>query len=677
MTASNPLLQAWTTPHGLPPFSAIRTEHFLPAAEAAMAAHRDEILAIAANPAQPDFANTVAAFEASGALLQRLSLVFENLTGPATSPELQAVELELNPKRAAHHSAIYLDAALFARIDAVHRERQSLGLDAESLRLVERIHLDFVLAGAQLSGNARERFGEIVARLASLYARFSQNVLADEARFVIALSDEQDLAGLPGYLIEAARDAARERGQEGWIITLSRSLVVPFLSFSSRRDLRQRAYEAWRSRGEHEGEHDNRPLISEILSLRKEQAALLGYANYAQFALVDTMAGTPAAVRGLLDQVWPAARERAGQEEAELRTLAVELGEPADIQAWDWRYLSEKLRQRKYALDDAELKPYFALESVRGALFDCAQRLFGVEMRECPELPAYHPDVRSFEVRREGALIGIFQADDFSRPTKQGGAWMSELRVQCRTHGDVIPLVLNNNNFNRGNPTLLSFDDVRTMFHEFGHGLHSLLSNVHYARLAGPNVLGDFVELPSQLMENWALEPEVLKRHARHVASGEPIPDTLIDKILASKHFNQGFDTVEYLSSTLVDLALHEVEDPATLDLAAFEQAELARIGAPAHIGMRHRLPHFGHMFSASYYASRYYVYMWAEVLDADGFNAFKEAGDLFDPATAGRLHRNIYSVGNSIEPGAAYRAFRGRDAAVAPLLRARGLLPA
>lgn len=677
MSQTNPLLRPWNTPFGLPPYGDIHNEHFLPAVEAAMAAHRGEIAAIVADTAEADFANTILAFERSGELLQRISLLFNNLTLSATSPALQAIELELTPKLAAHQSAIYLDAALFARIDAVHARRATQGLDAESLRLVERIHLDFVLAGARLAGPARARYGAIVERLAGLMARFAQNVLADEAGFVLQLETEADLAGLPADLRAAAHAAAEERGLQGWVITLSRSLVSPFLSFSSRRDLRQRAYEAWLARGEHAGEHDNRPLIREILALRREQAQLHGHASYADFALVDTMAGTPQVVRGLLERVWAPARARALEEQEALRALAAELGEPTEIEPWDWRYLAEKLRQRRYQLDDAELKPYFALEGVRGAIFDCAQRLFGIEMRERDDLPAYHPDVRSYEVHRDGRLIGIFQADDFARSTKQGGAWMSELRAQARIGGErVLPLILNNNNFNRGKPTLLSFDDVRTMFHEFGHGLHGLLSDVSHNHLAGTNVLRDFVELPSQIMENWALEPEVLRRHARHCETCEAIPDALIERIRAATHFNQGFSTVEYLASALVDLALHEA-DPAKLDPTAFEAGELARIGMPHAIRMRHRLPHFGHLFSGDAYSSRYYVYMWAEVLDADGFQAFKEAGDLFDQATAERLLRCIFSAGNSVEPGDAYRNFRGRDASVEPLLRARGLLPA
>lgn len=669
--------RGWAAPFHLPPFAQILPEHFLPAAQTLMAAHRDELAAIRDNPQPPSFENTILALERSGDGLNRLEMVFGNLTASATSPQLQAVELELNPMLAEHRAAKALDAGLFARIDAVYAQRHQLQLDAEAVRLVERIHLDFVLAGARLQGAARDRHAAIVKELAQLSAQFSQNVLADESAFVLQLKGADDLAGLPDYLVAAARAAAQERQLSAPVIPLSRSLVMPFLTYSSRRDLRQTVYQAWVTRGEHDGPNDNRPLMRRILALRQEQARLHGYPSYADYVLSDTMAGTPQAALGLLRRVWEPAKQRAAYEEAQLRTMAASLGEPTDIQPWDWRYLAEKVRAAHYQLDDDEVMPYFALESVRAALFDTAKRLFGVTMLERHDLPAYHADVRTFEVHRGGELIGLFQADDFARPNKRGGAWMSELQQQARLDGPLLPVVLNNNNFNRGEPTLLSFDDVRTMFHEFGHGLHGLLSNVTYPRLSGPNVLWDFVELPSQILENWAMTPELLQQHARHHQTGEPIPQALLAKMRAARHFNQGYETVEYVSCALVDLALHQVADPSALDPIGFEQAELERLGMPAMIGMRHRLPHFGHLFSGEHYASRYYVYMWAEVLDADGFAAFEEAGDVFDPATAQRLYRHVYSVGNTVEPGATFRAFRGRDPVVEPLLKARGLVEA
>ncbi|MGH6624315.1 MAG: M3 family metallopeptidase, partial [Burkholderiaceae bacterium] len=452
-----------------------------------------------------------------------------------------------------------------------------------------------------------------------------------------------------------------------------------FLTYSDRRDLREQAFKAWLSRGEHAGEHDNRPVAREILALRFEQAQLMGYASFADYALVDRMAGTPQAVAKLLSDVWRPARERAAAERDALAGLAASRGESMTIEPWDWRYYAEKVRQVRYAVDDALVKPYFPLERIVEAAFDCAQRLFGIRFVARPDLAAYHTDVRVYEVRgRDDDVVGVFLHDNFARPSKRGGAWMSAYRMQSKVAGDVVPIIVNNNNFSKGapgEPTLLSLDDARTLFHEFGHGLHGLLSQVTYERLSGTRVLRDFVELPSQIFENWLMEPAVLKRHARHVVTGEPIPDDLIERLQASRRFNQGFETVEYAACALVDMALHAQPSPDGIDITAFEREELARIGMPREIVMRHRLPHFLHLFASSSYAAGYYVYLWAEVLDADGYDAFVEAGDPFDPAVAERLLRHIYSVGDTVEPRATYRAFRGRDAAVQPMLAKRGLL--
>ena len=673
--STNPLLAAWDTPHGLPPFGAIRPEHFAPAFDQALARHRAEVDAIAARGEAPDFANTIAAFDAAGADYKRIERVFGNLTASATSPELQAAERDLAPRLAAHDAAIYLHGALFARIDAVHERRHGLGLTPEQLRLTERVHLDFVRAGARLAPAARARVATIAEELAALQTNFSQNVLADEAEWKLVLRTEADLAGLPESLRSAARAAAEARDEPGaWVITLSRSLVVPFLTYSERRDLRERVFNAWTRRGELEPGRDNHAVMRAILQLRGELARLHGYANFSDYALVDRMARTPAAVAELLERVWPAARAKALAERDALQATADARGDGVRIAAWDWRYYAEKVRQSRYALDDAELKPYFKLEAMVAAAFDCAQRLFGLSFTRRDDLPAYHPDVVSYEVHdRSGRLVAIFQQDNFARATKRGGAWMSVLRGQSR---GVIPLVLNNNNFAKGEPTLLSVDDVRTLFHEFGHGLHGMLSNVEYERLGGTQVLRDFVELPSQIFEHWAMEPAVLKRFARHERTGEPISDALLDKLAAARRFNQGFETVEYTACALVDMALHAA-DPVPTDLAAFEREELARLGMPTEIVLRHRLPHFQHLFSSDAYAAGYYVYLWAEVLDADGYQAFVEAGDPFDADVAARLHRHVYAVGNAVEPGQTYRAFRGRDARVEPLLAKRGLIDA
>jgi peptidyl-dipeptidase Dcp len=675
---SNPLLQDWQTPYQLPPFEQIRFEHFAPAFETLFDEHLAELDALAANPAAPTFENTVAAFDGAGARLDRARLTFENLCASESPPALQAVEREMAPRLAAHDSKVAMHAGFFARLDAVHRQAATLDLSEEQGRLLQRLHTDFVRTGATLQGAARERFAAIAERLAELHTQFAQNVLADESTWQLPLTSEADLSGLPEFLRSAAHSAAEERGVDGYVITLSRSLVVPFLTWSTRRDLRETAWRAWTSRGE-TPTRDNRPLAREILALRHEQARLLGYPNYADYALSDRMAGTPAAVYELLGQVWEPARASAGREREALAAQAATLGEPTDIEPWDWYYLAEKVRVARYALDDAEVKPYFSLDAMLGAMFDCAQRLFGLRFVEQTGVPLYHPDVRLWEVRRGDELTGIYLSDNFARPNKQGGAWMHVYRGQKRNGGITKPVVVNNNNFARDGdgPTLLSFDDVRTLFHEFGHGLHGLLSDVTYSRLSGTHVPRDYVELPSQLMENWATVPEVLARHARHVTTGEPIPAALIERIRASQTFNQGFETVAYTSSALVDMALHLQSDPGGVDIARFEQEERQRLGVPREVGMRHRLPHFGHVFGGAYYAAGYYVYMWAEVLEAEAFDAFEEAGNAFDATLAGKLQRYIYSAGDSREQGAAFRAFRGRDPQAALMLRKRGLLQA
>jgi peptidyl-dipeptidase Dcp len=681
MTANdpNPLLQAWTAPYGLPPFAAIQPGHFVPAFDEALRSHLAEIRAIADDEHAPTFENTLVAFDRSGRNLGRIARVFYNLTASETSPELQAVEREMSPRLAAHYSAVYLDAALFARIDDVHRRRGELALTPEQVQLLLRVHLDFERAGARLSGTAKARNAAIVERLATLSTQFSQNVLADEAGFHLHLPDERDEAGLPGDLRAAARAAAQQRGQDGALITLSRSLIVPFLTFSDRRDLREQAFSAWIRRGENAGAHDNRPIAREILALRGELARLHGYGSYAEYALVDRMAGTPAAVAQLLAKVWEPAKARAAAECAALRATALAHGATHAIEPWDWRYYAEKVRTARYGFDGAALKPYFSLDRMLGAAFDTARRLFGIRFVERPDLPAYHPDVRAFEVRgQDDRVIGIFLSDNFARPTKRGGAWMSAYRNQSRVDGEILPIIVNNNNFAKaapGQPTLLSADDVRTLFHEFGHGLHGLLSQVTYDRLSGTQVLRDFVELPSQIFEHWAFEPEVLKQHALHHATGQPIPDELIAKLAEARRWNQGFETVEYTACALLDMALHARNDADGVDIGEFEQTELARIGMPREITLRHRLPHFGHLFQGSGYAAGYYVYMWAEVLDSDGFNAFVEAGSPFDRDVASRLRRYIYSSGGTLEPAAAFRAFRGRDPVVGPMLAGRGLV--
>lgn len=678
---TNPLLDEWRGPFGLPPFAAIRSEHFEPAFEAAMREHRAELARIAQSAEAPDFDNTVAAIDRAGRQLGRIGAVFHTLAASATSPELQAVQRRMAAPLAAHYSAVVMDPALFARLDALHEGRQALDLAPEALRLLERMHLDFVRAGARLQGEAQRRYAQVMEELAALTTRFAQNVLHDESTWHLPLAGEAALAGLPGFVRDAARQAAAERGLDGHAITLARSLVVPFLTFSERRDLREQVWRAWVGRGE----HDNREVARDILRLRHEQARLHGKACYADFALADTMAGSRAAVAGLLDEVWPRALAAVERERALLEQAMRAAGASGDIEAWDWRYWAEHVRRSHFALDDAELKPYFPLPQVVAAAFECAGRLFGLAFAPRDDLPVYHPDVKAYEVRdAAGAMVGIFLQDNFARPNKRSGAWMNALRWQHRNEaggGVQWPVIVNTNNFARGapgTPTLLSLDDARTLFHEFGHGLHGLLSQVTYQRLSGTQVLRDFVELPSQIFEHWITEPEVLRRHARHWQTGEPIPDELITRLHRARQFNQGYETVRYTASAITDMAVHSLETPEPpADLCAWEDELLRARGLPPAVGLNHRFVHFQHLFASSGYAAGYYVYLWAEVLDADGYDAFVEAGSPFDAAVAERLRRHVYAAGNTVDPGRAYVAFRGRPAAVTPLLSKRGLLPA
>ena len=678
---SNPLLQTWTAPFGLPPFDALQPAHFEPALREGMRLQREELQLIATQADPPSFDNTLAAFDRSGALLQRVAAVFYNLTSSATSPALQAVQRAMAAPMAAHGSAVYMDQGLFARVDALHARRAELGLTPEALRLLERVHLDFVRAGARMAPASRARYAQVMEELAALTTQFAQNVLHDESAWQLVLETDADLAGLPDFVRAAARQAASERGVAGHVVTLSRSAVVPFLTFSQRRDLREKAWRAWVGRGEHPGEHDNREVARQILRLRNEQARLHGHASYADYALTDTMAGTHTAVQGLLGDVWPRALAAVERERQALQEVMQAEGVQDSIESWDWRFWAEKVRRQRYALDDAEIKPYFQLERMVAAAFDCASRLFGLSFTPRDDVPVYHPDVKAYEVRdASGEPVGVFLQDNFARAGKRSGAWMSSLRWQRRNGGSQLPIILNNNNFARGAPgapTLLSMDDVRTLFHEFGHGLHGLLSNVQFHRLSGTQVLRDFVELPSQLFEHWATEPEVLQRHARHWQTDAAIPVDLMQRLHLARQFNQGYETVRYTASALVDMAVHartEAEPPT--DLCAFEAELLHSLGLPPGVGLNHRLVHFQHLFASAGYAAGYYVYLWAEVLDADGYGAFTEAGSPFAPAVAARLRTHIYGSGNSVPPTDAYVAFRGRAATVQPLLLKRGLLP-
>jgi peptidyl-dipeptidase Dcp len=678
VAATNPLLEAWNTPFEAPPFAAIKVEHFAPAFEAAINAHNAEIDAIAGNPQAPTFANTIEAMERAGDALIKPSGVFWNLSGSNTNDALQALEREWSPKFAAHYTGITTNAALFKRIDTLFAAKDTLGLDAEQLRLLEKTHKSFVRSGAKLEGPARDRYKELSQTRAKLTTQFGQNILADEKAYSLVLDGEKDLAGLPSFVREAAAGAAEERGQKGaHVITLSRSLIEPFLTFSIRRDLREQAWKAWVARGGNAGATDNRQAITNLVKLRIEVANLLGHRTYADFSLDESMAKTPARVRELLDRVWTPGVKRARDELAKLQAMAARQGDNIKIEPWDWRYYAEKVRAAEFDLDEAEIKLYLPLDRMIEAAFYTATQLFGVTFKERSDVPVYHPDVRAFEVTdRQGRHVGLFYGDYYARASKRSGAWMSAFRRQDKLDGGMRPIIVNVMNFAKpgaGEPTLLSFDDARTLFHEFGHGLHGLLSDVTYPSLACTNVVRDFVELPSQLFEHWLSTPEIMTRFARHAKTGAPMPQALMDKLKAARTFNQGFETVAFLGSAIVDMDFHTLEKADNLDPMALEAATLARIGMPKEVGMRHRSTHFSHIFAGGYSAG-YYSYLWSEVLDADAFAAFEETGNVFDPATADKLKRFVYAAGGTRKEDEAYTLFRGKMPTVEGLLKKRGL---
>jgi peptidyl-dipeptidase Dcp len=673
----NPLLSEWAGALELPPFEAIRPGHFRPAFNRALADHRAEIDIIAENPTPADFENTIAALERSGRALERVASVFFVLAGADTSDEIEAIERDISPLLARHNNALYLNRALYSRIADLYDRRDTLALNAEQARVLERYHTRFVRSGAALEKKAQDRLAAINERLASVGTQFGQNVLSDEKSFVMVL-EESDLAGLPDFARAAAQAAAEERGHSGkYVITLARSSVETFLQFSARRDLREKAFQAWIARGENGGATDNRGLIAEMVALRAERARLLGFANFADYRLDDQMAKTPQAVRELLDEVWGRALTKAAAERDALQAMIAEEGGNFALAPHDWRYYTEKLRKARYDLDETEIKPHFQLENMIEAAFETARRLFGLSFDRV-DAALYHPDARAWNVTdAQGRHVALFIGDYFARPSKHSGAWMTSLRDQEKITGNVRPIVLNVCNFSKpasGEAALLSFDDARTLFHEFGHALHGMLSDVTYPLIAGTAVPSDFVELPSQLYEHWLEVPEILQKYALHAGTGEPLPKALLDRLLATRTFNQGFATIEYTACALVDLDLHSLPNAAALDVAAFERKDLERIAMPPEIVMRHRLPHFQHLFSGGGYAAGYYSYMWSEVLDADAFAAFEETGNAFDPATAKRLRDYVYSAGNRRDPADAYKAFRGRLPSIDALLKKRGL---
>ncbi len=667
----NAVLSEWDGDFGLPPFAAISDGDFGPAFDAALAEARSNIAAIAGAQEVPSFANVIEAMELAEGALDRVSGVFYNLAGADSTPAREALQRDLAPKLSAFSSEVTNNKALFGKIEALWQRRAALGLTAEQARVLELYRQMFVRSGAQLEGDQAARLTAVKARLAVLGTAFSQNVLAEERSWFMELG-EGDLEGLPGFVVAAARAAGVEKGVSGPVVTLSRSLIVPFLQFSPRRALRQRAYEAWVARGANGGATDNRGIAAETLALREERARLLGYASFADFKLEPEMAKTPSAVRELLMRVWVPAKAKALADAGLLEVRLRADGIAGPLEPWDWRYYSEARRLAEHDLDEAALKPYLGLEAMLAACFDCAHRLFGLEFRAL-DVPLYHADARAWEVTRGGRHIAVFIGDYFARGSKRSGAWCSAMRSQRKLGGEVRPIVVNICNFAKGDPALLSYDDARTLFHEFGHALHQMLSDVTYGFISGTSVARDFVELPSQLYEHWLEVPEVLEKHARHVVTGEAIPADMLARLLAAGTYDQGFATVEFLASALVDLAFHEGAAPAD---PMQKQAEvLEAIGMPHAIRMRHATPHFAHVFSGDGYSSGYYSYMWSEVMDADAFAAFEEVGDAFDPETAARLERFILSAGGSEPPEVLYTKFRGRMPGVEPLLKGRGLL--
>ncbi len=676
--AINPLLVPWATPHGVPPFDAIRNEHYLPALRAGMATQREEIEAIKTHRAAPDFANTIEALERSGSLLRRASNVFSAVNAAHSNETTRAIATEVAPELSAHADDIRLDRDLFARVAAVHAARQELSLDPEQRRLLDETFKGFVRAGAGLKPAAQTRLREINAELATLSQAFNNNLLAETNAFELLVTNPADLGDLPESLVAAAAAEATRRGHECdcWVFTLQRPSINPFLQYSPNRALREEIFLGYEMRGDNGNDADNTANLARQALLRSERAQLLGYANHAEYVLADAMAETPQRVYDLLDQIWAPALRVAEEERAALQAMMAADGIDTSLKGWDWRYYTEKVRQARYQIDEDALRPYFEFTAVRDGAFAVANRLFGLTFTPRDDLPTWHPDQQTFEVKEaDGSHLAILYMDFFARESKRGGAWMSALRSQSKLDGDVKPVITNNFNFpppTRDTPALLSMREAETLFHEFGHALHGMLSDVTYESLSGTNTPRDFVEYPSQVMENWMNEPEVLRMFARHYVTGEFISDEVIQRIRAASTFNQGFKTVEYMAAAYLDMAYHTLSEPVDLEPGGFEQATMAKIGLPDEIIPRYRSSYFAHIFSGGY-AAAYYSYIWSEVLDADTFEAFK-AASLFDPETAAAFRQHILSTGGTRPGMELYRAFLGRDPSIQPLLRKRGL---
>jgi peptidyl-dipeptidase Dcp len=667
----------WSAPFNAPRYDRVQTDQFRPAFDETLAAHDREVAAIAGSSDAPSFTNTIAALENSGRPLGKVSSNYFALNGTMADEAMQALEQDISPKLAAHNDAINLNSTLYARVAAVEAGAAAAGLTPEQARVAQRYEIGFVRGGAKLDGAGKKRMAEINQRLASLYTTFSQNELADEENYQLVIDNEADLAGLPDTLKASAAGAAIEKKMSGkWLIANTRSSMEPFLTFSSKRELRHQGWKMWIKRGDNGDAHDNKAVITEILALRAEKAKLLGFPTYAHYQLSDNMAKTPEAALDLIHAVWRPAVAAANADAADFQKVIDAEGGGFKLEAWDWRYYAEKTRKAKYDIDESEVKPYLQLAKFREATFWCANKLYGISFTERHDIPVYQADMRTWEVKdASGTTIGLFYFDPFARKGKNSGAWMSEIRSEEQFNGKVLPLVVNCTNFSKpvpGEPALLSLDDAITTFHEFGHALHGLLTQTRYPAVAGTNVPRDFVEFPSQINEHWATTPAVLQRFAVHYKTGEPMPSALIERIVKAKKFNQGFETVEFLASAWVDMDIHLAGD-RKIDADAFEKESLAKLGMPDQIVMRHRPTQFGHIFAGDGYSAGYYAYLWAQVLDNDGFAAFEESGDVFSPEVAKRFKDEVLTRGNSRDPAVSYRAFRGRDPKIDALLRNRG----
>ncbi len=674
----NPLLANFETPYEAPPFDLIKNEHYKPAILEGIRIHQNEIDAIAMTKDAPTFDNTIVALENSGAVLNRVNTIFNNITSANTNDTLQAMAQELAPELSKHNDNIYLNEKLFARVKKIWDTQIDLKLNPEQAKLLEKKYKAFVRSGANLDAKQKERLRAINSELSVLSLKFGDNVLAENNAYQLVIDNKKDLVGLPEQVVQAAADDSKAAGKEGkWVFTLQNASVMPFLQYSDNRALRRKIWTAYQNRGNNGNELDNRTNVVHLANLRSEKARLLGYASHADYVLEERMAKTPANVYELLDKLWKPALEKAKAEEADIKKMMAADGIKDDVQPYDWRYYTEKIRKERYDLDEQEIKPYFSLDNVRNGIFEVTKNLYGLQFKELKNVPKYHEDVTVWEViEQDGKHVGILYMDFFPRASKKGGAWMTSYRKEKITNGKriapIISIVCNFSKPTAGNPALLTFDETTTFFHEFGHALHGLLSNVTYESLSGTSVPTDFVELPSQIMENWAAEPEVLKMYAKHYKTGEVIPDALIQKLQESATFDQGFGTVEYLAASYLDLNYHSLTEPLTQNVIPFEEEAMKKLGLPSSIIPRYRSTYYNHIFNGGYSAG-YYSYIWSGVLDTDAFDAFKQRS-LFDAATARSFRTNILEKGGTGDAQAMYRTFRGAEPSIEPLLRKRGL---